>query len=314
MPKKTKIASPVKALKGQEKKYQRQLNKLGRALIKAVKEELLPFLKAQQPAYVADDVAEDIFSKLNSKFVKDTLVTDEEQTVLLKALLRDSRDELLRSRLADGVAPQLASIFQRLNQQFSGTIMASFAEQTSSGMVGEVNEKNQARLGRSIEGATGINLSGVVAQEGLEDFLELQITKNVSLINSLPEEYLKQVEVIVNNGVLNGSRFSTIAKGITAKTGSTNSKLAGRIKTIARNEVQTINAQMNQRRTAALGITEGIFRTSGDEKVRPCHKELNGVRYELSKGAWSKTCQRWIVPGATDINCRCSFSPVIEVQ
>ena len=80
------------------------------------------------------------------------------------------------------------------------------------------------------------------------------------------------------------------------------------------NEVQTINAQMNQKRNASLGIKEGIFRTSEDEKVRPCHKELNGVRYELSKGAWSKTCGRWIIPGVTDINCRCSFSPVIEVQ
>lgn len=267
MAKKEKIASPVKSLKGQEKKYRRQLNKLGRALIKAIKEELLPFLKSQESAYTTD-----------------------------------------------GVGVNLNAIFRRLNQQFTGTIMASFAAQTASGMVEGVGKKNEARFNRSIEGATGINISGVISGEGLEDFVELQISKNVSLIKSLPEEYLKQVEVIVNNGVLNGSRFSTIAKEITAKVGSANSKLAGRIKTIAMNEVQTINAQMSQRRSGALGIKRGIFRTSEDEKVRPCHDELNGVEYDLSKGAWSKTCGRWIIPGVTDINCRCSFSPVIEIS
>ena len=267
MAKKEKIASPIKSLKGLEKKYQRQLNRLGRVLIQAVREEVLSFLRTQESAYTSD-----------------------------------------------GIGVNLNTIFRRLNQRFSGTIAASFAAQTAASMVEGVGKKNQSRFERSIEGATGINISGVIIGEGLEDFVELQISKNVSLINSLPEEYLKQVEIIVNNGVLNGSRFSTIAKEITAKVGSANSKLAGRIKTIARNEVQTINAQMSQRRSEALGITRGIFRTSQDEKVRPCHAELNGVEYELSKGAWSKTCQKFIIPGVTDINCRCSFSPVIEVQ
>ena len=313
MAKKEKMASPVRALKGQEKAYQRQLNKLGRALIKAVKEELLPLLKAQESAYVVDGADQKILSRLNTRFIKDSLTTDEEHSEQVEFLLQDSRKKLTSSQLYDGIGLNLATTFRRLNQQFGGTIMASFATQTSAGMVEAVGKKNLSRFERSIKGATGVNISSVISGEGLEDFVELQISKNVSLINSLPEEYLKQVEVIVNNGVLNGSRFSTIAEEITAKVGSANSKLAGRIKTIAMNEVQTINAQMSQRRTQALGISEGIFRTSEDEKVRPCHKELNGVKYELSKGAWSKTCQKWIIPGVTDINCRCSFSPVIEV-
>ena len=70
------------------------------------------------------------------------------------------------------------------------------------------------------------------------------------------------------------------------------------------NEVQTINSQITLRRSQSLGITEGIFRTSEDEKVRTCHDELNGVKYLLKKGAWSKTCQKFIQPGITDINCR----------
>ena len=239
---------------------------MGKALIKAVNNELLPALKAQQSSYVVD-----------------------------------------------GIGNNLATIFRRLNANFSGNIMLGFAQSTSTNMVEETSKRNKAKFDRAVKAATGVDLGMVVQEEGLADFIELSVNKNVGLIKSLPEQYLNQVETIVNNGVVNGTRFSDIAKEIVAKTGSANSKLAGRIKTIAMNEVQTINAQISQRRSQALGIKKGIYRTSEDERVRPCHAELNGVEYELSKGAWSKSCGRFIIPGVTDINCRCSFSPIIEV-
>ena len=42
----------------------------------------------------------------------------------------------------------------------------------------------------------------------------------MQLIKSLPEEYFKDISTIVNNGYLSGARYDTIAKQITAKTGS----------------------------------------------------------------------------------------------
>lgn len=240
---------------------------MGRALIKAIKSDLLPVLKNSQESYVVD-----------------------------------------------GLGDTINTIFRRLNGQFTGAITMGFAKTTATQMVAKVGENNKRKFNQTVESVTGVNLGGIITSEGLEDFVELSINKNVSLISSLPEEYLKQVETIVNNGVINGSRYSTIAKEITAKVGSANSKLVNRIKTIARNEVQTINAQISLRRNEALGIKKGIYMTSSDERVRECHRELDGVEYDLSKGAWSKTCQKFIQPGITDINCRCSFRPIIEVD
>lgn len=240
---------------------------MGKALVVAVREQVLPFLNANKSTYTID-----------------------------------------------GIGDQLGIIFSKLNQQFTGVIIAGFAKNTATSMVEKTSKNNKDKFDKSIHRATGVDLGSVITAEGLEDFLSLSINKNVSLIKSLPEEYLKQVETIVNNGVVNGARFSTIAKQITSATGSANSKLANRIKTIARNEIQTINAQITLRRSDALGITRGIYRTSEDERVRPCHAELNGVEFELKKGAWSKSCGRFIQPGITDINCRCSYSPIIEVD
>jgi len=265
--KKQKIASPIRSQKGLELQYQRQLAKLGKALVLAIRKELLPYLKSNQESYVMD-----------------------------------------------GVGDQLGVIFRRLNAVFTGNITAGFAQNTAAQMVQRVGATNKRRFDRTVHAATGVDLGSVVASEGLEDFIALSVNKNASLIKSLPEEYLTQVETIVNNGVASGARYSTIEKQIVGKVGTANSKLAGRIKTIARNEVQTINSQITLRRSEALGITKGIFRTSQDERVRPCHEELNGVEYELKKGAWSKSCQKFIQPGITDINCRCSYSPIIEVE
>lgn len=188
----------------------------------------------------------------------------------------------------------------------------TFASSSASRMVNNVNRTNKTKFNNSILRVTGVDIGSVVNEEKLNDFLNISISKNVSLIKSIPEQYLTQVETIVSNGLLNGLRYSTVEKQIIAATGA-NGKLARRIKTIARNEVQTINSQLTLQRSLFLGVTQGIYRTSEDEIVRPCHAELNGVTYDLTVGAWSKTCKKYIQPGITDINCRCRFSPILII-
>jgi len=216
------------------------------------------------------------------------------------------------SYVIDGIDDQLENIFNELNSKFLGVAVAGFAETTATQTVNKINQVNKAKFARSIGRATGIDLGSVISQENLDDFISLNIKKNISLIKSLPEEYIKQVEIVVNNGVASGKTYATIEQEIRSRIG-VNHKLFSRIKTIATNETQTIHAQLMLRRSENLGIKEGIYRTSEDEKVRDCHKELNNVRYDLSKGAWSKTCKKFIQPGITDINCRCSYSPIIEI-
>ena len=264
---KNKIAPAVKPLKSQEVAYRKQINKLGKALMVAVKKDVLEYLKSNQESYTLD-----------------------------------------------GIGDQLGLIFGLLNARFSGNIAASFAMTTATNMVNSTAKSNRQKFGKSIARATGVDPTSVMASEGLEDFVKLQINTNIDLINNLSEDYLKQIKVIVNNGVASGARYSTIEKQILGKVGTANSKLANRIKTIATNEIQTINAQMSLRRSENLGIKQGIYRTSEDEVVRPCHKELNGFQYALNKGAWSVTCQKYIQPGITDINCRCTYSPVINPE
>ena len=237
-----------------------------------------------------------------------------------RALIAEVKQEVLAFLKAqesayamDGVADQLARIFAKLKGKFTGHATLSFAEATASQFVHKINATNKSKFDRTMARAfRGVNLNSVIADEGLEELIALNVHKNTGLITSLPDEYIKQVETIVNNNVASGAKYATIEKEIVSKTG-VNSKLFGRIKTIAMNESQTINSQLSLRRTTKLGITRGIYRTSRDKAVRPSHRALDGQEFELSKGAWSKMENKYIQPGITDINCRCGYSPIIEV-
>jgi len=304
---KTKIAAPVKSQKGIEIKYRKQMNKFGKALILTVRSEVLTYLKANQSSYVVDNLSTIADEKL--KILSDSFSFDgeyelwDEYIEYTADLLKDSQKKVKQFYFKDGIGDQLGVIFRRLNGLFTGTATASFAQVAASQMVEKVGTANKNKFDRTVARATGVDLGSIITSEGLEDFTALSVNKNVSLIKSLPEEYLKQVETIVNNGVVSGAKYKTIEKEIAAKTGA-NSKLANRIKTIARNEVQTINSQITLRRSESLGIKKGIFRTSEDERVRKCHDELNEVEFIIAKGAWSKTCQKFIQRGITYINCR----------
>jgi len=264
---KRRTAAPVKSQKGIERTYQKGLTRLARTLVTRVKQEILPYLKAQQVSYTLDSLGDDLIKKFN-----------------------------------------------RLNAEFSGLLVSEYAEELAQTVVMKTFKANKSKFDRTLQRVPGVDVGSAIRAEGLEDFTALSIKKNVNLIKTLPEQYLSQVETIVTNGVSSGLRYSEIEKQIVAKTGSAGASLGGRVKTIARNEIQTINAQLTLRRTNGLGVKLGIYRTSEDEVVRPCHRELNGVEYGLAEGAWSKTCGKFIQPGITDINCRCSFSPIIEVE
>lgn len=309
MSKKQKILPPVKSLKPLEKKYQRELRKLGVAMAKSVRTDLLSYLKAQQEQYVIDGP----IKAMDSVVLQALTDLSGDYDYLIPKLLKDSQDALANSRLADSIGTELNGILRRLKYQYTGLAVESFAQNTATMVVSKTETANKKRFDRVFAFTEGVNISEIVAQEGLADFIELSVSKNVNLITSLSEEYFKQIETIANNGVINGTRYSEIEKQITAKVGSANSKLAGRIKTIARNEVSTMNSQLTLRRSENIGIKKGVYMTAEDDMVRECHEELDGQEYVLSKGAWSKKCGKFIQPGITDINCRCTYRPVIKV-
>jgi len=170
-------------------------------------------------------------------------------------------------------------------------------------MVGGVNEKNRKRFYKALQNATGVSLNGIISEEGLQPLLTSSVNDNVSLIKSIPDEYFKKLNTIVSQGTMRGKSSGGIIKDILALGKSTKK----RAKLIARDQTQKVNAAITQGRQTNLGVTEYIWRTSSDERVRESHKAHNGKRFK-----WSDPPNDTGHPGE-DIQCRCIAEPVIEL-
>jgi len=80
-----------------------------------------------------------------------------------------------------------------------------------------------------------------------------------------------------------------------------------RARLIARDQTAKLNSTLNQQRQQNLGVTQYIWRTSGDGRVRETHKDNNGKVFN-----WDKPPKDTGHPGH-DINCRCVAEPIIEL-
>ena len=237
---------------------------------------------------------------------------------LTEAMRKDVREQLMplvkaleSQYAADGYADQLTQMVAILSLKY-GNIASVHAKPTAEKMVGSVSSKNQKAFNASIKKEVGVDLSTILSDEGLSDFLEAQVNKNVSLIKSIPGEYFKSIETTVMNGVANGMRWEEIAKEIGGikDISSVNGKLQNRIKLIARNETSNINASINKRRQEQLGVDKFKWITAKDERVRDSHAKIDGNIYD-----WDNlpTVDGVKTSPGQPINCRCVAIPVIEL-
>ena len=78
----------------------------------------------------------------------------------------------------------------------------------------------------------------------------------------------------------------------------------------ARNQIGNFNSLTTKIRAQNLGITQAIWRTSRDERVRPCHHARRDKVFDLDKGLYSSCDQLWLLPGV-DFQCRCDYELII---
>jgi len=121
---------------------------------------------------------------------------------------------------------------------------------------------------------------------------------NVSRIKSLAGQELVEITQLLETN--EAIRVETLSKQIRQRFDVTKSKA----NLLARDQTLKLKGQIDRLRQTNLGIERYIWTTSGDERVRPEHAELEG------------TVQRWDVPPSPghpgdDFQCRCTAFPVL---
>lgn len=252
---------------------------------------------------------------------------------LANELKNDIRKELIpvleRTPTIDATMDSVSEILRVVNQlQNKYSNIIAFSQPLANKIVTSINRYNKNKFSKKSESQLGVDIGAILNEGNTNEILQLQIQKQMSLIKSIPEQFLKEVEIIISNGVSEGLRHEEIARQLKGIKGinSTFGKLENRVKTIARNEVENINATLNKNRQQNAGIDIYEWETSQDEAVRPSHKVMQGkyckwsdptvyadTLEEARAGKWKKRSSIGGVqkhPGM-DYNCRCNSLAVI---
>ena len=197
-----------------------------------------------------------------------------------------------RDTIADDIAALMARLRERLGRIFSADTLRSITEFVSR----ETSRFNLREINAQLRSLFG---GGLTSEPYLPDELAEFVRENVSLIRDLETRLLRDVEGIISRGVLGNASVDAMAEDIIARTGVTRR----RAETIARDQVGTLTAQLTRKRHQAAGITEFIWITQLDERVRPSHAERQGRRFSYANPPDGE------LPGSP-INCRCTATPV----
>ncbi len=135
------------------------------------------------------------------------------------------------------------------------------------------------------------------------------VHENVSLIKSIPQKYLSDVEGAVMRSVQTGRDLGALSKNL-QKTYDVSKKRAA---LIARDQNNKATSAMNRARQSELGIKEAVWVHSNAGKTpRPSHLKAgkDKVRYNIEEGWYDPDVGEYILPGQL-INCRCTSRSII---
>lgn len=136
------------------------------------------------------------------------------------------------------------------------------------------------------------------------------VLQNVDLITTIPKETLKRMYNVISGGQYAGKTAAEIGRQIQASYNVSKSHA----RFIARDQMAKLNAQITQKQQADAGVSEYVWRTVGDGRVRESHRHLNGKRFKYSDPPVvdPKTGRR-ANPGE-DYQCRCVALPVFDID
>lgn len=98
------------------------------------------------------------------------------------------------------------------------------------------------------------------------------IAENTALIKDVPAKVASDIEGIIRRGTMSGKSVRVLQKEIKARWPIADK----RARLIAQDQTLKANADLTRYRLQSVGVSEYIWRTVGDDRVRPTHMARNG--------------------------------------
>jgi len=222
-------------------------------------------------------------------------------------------------KFSDAQSGNFAAIYLKQANRINRKLLKRFSEKRIKAMTekftGRVDRRNQQLLYSRMEKSVGISRQELEATEGLTFQINAYKLETEQWIKKLRDDTLQQFTSSTLRSMAEGKGLPEILSQFDDLVETRR----GQAKMVARTQISTFNSLTTKARAQNLGIKSARWRTSEDERVRgnpsgrypnavPSHFKLNGVEFDLSKGALING--RFLLPGV-DYNCRCDYDLII---
>lgn len=174
---------------------------------------------------------------------------------------------------------------------------------------------HRTRWQRTVQAATGLDLSALIGPEDARETLEAVIARNVGLVRSVSDDARQRIADAVFRGLQNRTPPREVAKGIAESMGI----VRRRALRIAAHQNVVLSAQLNEERRRQAGIDAWIWVHSSKAHPREDHKARDGNLYSDNPDRVGGTYegQRVLAPPPADDlpgippNCGCTSRSVL---
>lgn len=194
------------------------------------------------------------------------------------------------------LASELEKVRIEFTQEYTPEELKRLAEVTGK----SVADWNEKQMNGQLKGIVEVDVFG--SEPWLAREMGGFVAQNVSLVQSIGDEYIGQVQQLVATGVRSGVRAEDLAADLEDRFDVSRS----RANLIARDQIGKFQGQLTELRQKDLGIDSYTWRTSGDARVRDSHRANEGKVFR-----WDDPPAETGHPGE-DYQCRCSAEPVLS--
>ncbi|MEW5804904.1 MAG: phage minor head protein [bacterium] len=214
-------------------------------------------------------------------------------------------DSALETRVDRFVGELITRIFSNIRIGLTLRIKDVNVQATSDLFARRANAFHKAQVDRQFETVLGLKV--LSTEKWLEPLVSSFVEKNVTLIKSIPADSLKKVEDMVRHTVERGVSTEALIQNIVDEFGLARN----RAHLIARDQIAKYLGKMTELRQKDVGVTEYIWSTSKDERVRPKHAAVDGQKFSWDDPPAVGSKGEKYHPGQ-DYQCRCVALPVLD--
>lgn len=217
------------------------------------------------------------------------------QSLVIESVARERRAIGTRDAAGDDVGRALEDLRRRADEEAERISREAEAELRAE----EV--RHRQRWTATLNAGVGIDIAPQIAADDVAGVLAVRAQATAALVSSVASDMRQRIAAAALAGIY-GGETDAVAAAIQSATGHA----FRRARLIARDQMATLNSDMNEFRQRQIGVDAYSWRTVMDGRERAHHHDRNGKVYR-----WDKP-PKGGHPGA-EINCRCRALAIITL-